>query len=635
MADYSSWKVADLKAELKRRGIPQTGLRLKQQFIDKLSEEDAKAQTTDAAVAPADSVPTEQVHEAAITQDIEASETQKESSAQKPVQPQQTSTPTQPAPVSENEAVTEPSKPHKSEAALSSHENSNTPTVSAAEETAHQNSSHLESAEHPATVTDHTTAPEIEQATREPATTPEVSSTLGHAAAETLAQHESPQPESDQPTAPHTEQTTPPELEQATKEPAASTEIAPSTILTSGENTGLSTPLPVEELLEDKRKRKRRSQSPLPTPEAIAQKKVRAEEESPRVILKDDLPIGADPKEVVQSKLPQENITHEDPPAPPKQDARFRGLFAAEAARPSPAQAASPTGDVEMTDAPAEPAIHPATRSLYIDGLMRPLQPNSLRYHLVRLASMPEQADNPDIIQLFWLDPIKTHCFVQFVDIAAASRVRNALHGIVWPNERNRKGLWVDFAPDEQISDWIQIEEAARDRAGPAPRWEVRYEANKDGAIASLVEAGSSSNARMNAARAQELGFARAPPSGPRAALTQSERRPSRTVAAAAAPARAAQGFKPLDELFQSTTTKPKLYYLRVPREVADKRLDQFDELIRKGPTRREGGDEMRRITFEQQDQFVDVGPEYGPGAQRRGRGGGPGGRRGGGGGWR
>ena len=43
-------------------------------------------------------------------------------------------------------------------------------------------------------------------------------------------------------------------------------------------------------------------------------------------------------------------------------------------------------------------------------------------------------------------------------------------------------------------------------------------------------------------------------------------------------------------------------------------------------------------ITFEEQDQFVDVGPEYGPGALRRGRGGGPGGRggrRGGDGRWR
>ncbi|OJJ65457.1 hypothetical protein ASPBRDRAFT_201799 [Aspergillus brasiliensis CBS 101740] len=42
MTDYWSWKVTDLKAELKRRHIPQTGLRVKQNFIDRLLEADGK-----------------------------------------------------------------------------------------------------------------------------------------------------------------------------------------------------------------------------------------------------------------------------------------------------------------------------------------------------------------------------------------------------------------------------------------------------------------------------------------------------------------------------------------------------------------------------------------------------------------
>ncbi|KAK2817667.1 hypothetical protein FQN49_007979, partial [Arthroderma sp. PD_2] len=40
MADYASLKVTDLKAELKKRGIPQTGLRIKQNFIDRLIQDD-------------------------------------------------------------------------------------------------------------------------------------------------------------------------------------------------------------------------------------------------------------------------------------------------------------------------------------------------------------------------------------------------------------------------------------------------------------------------------------------------------------------------------------------------------------------------------------------------------------------
>lgn len=279
-----------------------------------------------------------------------------------------------------------------------------------------------------------------------------------------------------------------------------------------------------------------------------------------------------------------------------------------------------------MEDATVEAAIHPATCSLYIDGLMRPLQPNGLRNHLISLASTPETTSAANLVTEFWLDPIKTHCFVQFTDIAAASRVRSSIHGKVWPNERNRKSLWADFIPDEKVQEWIRTEEASRNRPGPAARWEIQYQSKEDGTTAVLAEAGSMS--RPGPSKALEAGFNRTPPSGPRDSIAQPDRRPSN--APPAPPARPGQGFKPLDELFESTTTKPKLYYLRVPREVADKRLDQFDELIRKGQFPRRGGDEMRRISFEDEDRFVDGGPEYGPGA-RRGRGGGQGGGRGGG----
>jgi hypothetical protein len=40
MADYSKLKVVDLKAELKKRGLPQSGL--KQALVDRLSEADAR-----------------------------------------------------------------------------------------------------------------------------------------------------------------------------------------------------------------------------------------------------------------------------------------------------------------------------------------------------------------------------------------------------------------------------------------------------------------------------------------------------------------------------------------------------------------------------------------------------------------
>ncbi|CAI7619158.1 unnamed protein product [Penicillium viridicatum] len=404
---------------------------------------------------------------------------------------------------------------------------------------------------------------------------------------------------------------------------------------TSEVDTGLSTPLPVEEALEDTRKRKRRSQSPAPTLEEIANRKARAKKTTPRVLLKDD-EVSVSRDEGLSDLKPEDQKAAEDHTdkqpietktdshkTPTKQDARFRNLFPPAGAS---SQAASPPRDVTMQDADTTPALHAATSALYIDGLMRPLQPAALRKHLASLASTPETTDSDAIID-FYLDSIKTHCFVSFTSLAAASRVRSAVHGTVWPNERNRKNLRADFIPDEKINEWIETEEKSRDRAGPAARWEVRYETSDDGTTATLAEVGSAPAGR------RESGFNRTPPLGPRRDIEQFDRRPSNVPPAAPAlPSRPGQGFKPLDELFESTTTKPKLYYLPVPRPVADKRLDRFDELIQKGTFPRRGGDEMRRITFEDDDKFVDVGPErFGPGprsgAGPRGRG--RGGRRG------
>lgn len=572
MADYSSWKVADLKAELKKRGIPQTGLRLKQHFIDKLIEEDAKARS-----------------EGAAGPSSEAAEIDK--------QPEPTSdtAPRTHEPQPEQQQLEEPQQPE----APATHDEQPSQAVSTSDK-AYEGKAHEDRVEKERGVIDGESPEDAKLAQAAPSE--EVTKATAEPVEEALGDADEP----------------------AGEEIAKSTEKRElSALQTSETNTELSTPLPLEEAAEDTRKRKRRSQSPVPTPEAIANKKARAQEESPRVLLKDD-------KESVSLEGGAKDVTQEEkaPEAqkegPAKQDARFRDLFAPAETAPFGAE------DVTMEDADVEPALHPATASLYIDGLMRPLQPTALRNHIVSLASAPGAPLNTDAVLEFFLDSIKTHCFVSFSNVAAASRVRSALHGKTWPNERNRKKLRVDFVPDQHIQEWIHTEEASRDRAGPPVRWEVRYDSTDDGMIAILAEAGL--NSRSAPSRPQEPAFNRTPPTGPRGSVAQAERRPSQAPPAPSS--RPGQGFKPLDELFESTTAKPKLYYLPVPRRVADKRLDQFDDLLRKGPFPRRGGDEMRRITFEDDDYFVDVGPEYGARTlqrrQERGGRGGRGGRPGG-----
>ncbi|KAL4890095.1 hypothetical protein BDV59DRAFT_185247 [Aspergillus ambiguus] len=600
MADYSKWKVTELKAELKNRGIAQTGLRVKQQFIDRLVEDDSTGDTDatngepPAAQEPAQEtsqpapVAESQTQEQEPTQAQAGPPQQRDSSvSQEQHQPEQTlvaDQPTEPAPPSQPEPSAEEPPGEADTAQPTQSSDNQAPPVPQAQPDA--------------------SAPPVELAP--------------NAAAQQAAPADTESPEVTEPTAKN---------------------VAP--IPASDVNTELSTPLPPDEILEDQKKRKRRSQSPVPTAEALANKKIKAQEEGPKVVLPEDkngvkIDGNAPQDTSVQEKSEespapvaeklQEPGTFEESKAKKdhlsKQDVRFKELFSAN--EPEPPRLASPPRDVDM-EAEVEPAQHAATAALYVDGLMRPLQPAALRNHLVSLACPPGDSPNADMILDFYLDPIKTHCFVSFTNVSAASRVRAALHNTVWPNERNRKSLFVDFIPEGKLQEWVDTE-TSRKRGGPPPRFEVKYNRTDGGVEAVLQEIGS----RSAPGRGPEPSdFSRPPPLGPRADMAPKDRRPS-DQPAPERPPQPGQGFKPLDELFMSTTAKPKLYYLPVPRSVADRRLDRFDDLLRKGAFPRRGGDEPRRISFEDEDLFVDNGPEFGGRRRGGGRGGGRGRGRGG-----
>ncbi|KAL1982269.1 hypothetical protein VTN96DRAFT_1578 [Rasamsonia emersonii] len=608
MADYSKWKVTDLKAELKRRGIPQTGLKLKQNFIDKLLELDALAQT---GVVTGDGVPAQEGTDDQEGEDrIEAEEPspahQDESEAQ------------------QTNDVTE----SQQEEAVSAAEQ----LQSSLKESAPVKETAVDAEADEKAVNDRAVPQLDERVISEPPA--EESTHVGRDAAE--------------PDKPEVEETI--VVSQPSAEAAMSHEP----------------PTSVSEVADDLRKRKRRSPSPPPSSETI--KRAKSDNENPRVILKEDvgaenLPqrsadvddhqtvvqdnIRADPAEAVAESDLQRSKTDIDdqdmdrearrsslsqaegnkgaaPPAT-RQDPRFKELFSPIEERKRPVSPGRTAGIGEDEDRQVEPALHPATSAIYIRNFMRPLQPATLKNYLISLASPAGASPNPDIILEFFLDSIKTHGFVRFTSVSAASRVRSALHGTVWPNERDRKPLWIDFVPEDKLREWISIEQESESRGRGGPRWEVVYEKTENGVEAVLRESRTVTTASAPS-RGRDGGQTapRAPP-GPRGSIDMDHRRGSQ--ASGAPRTRGGEGFKALDDRFLSTKTKPKLYYLPVPRDVAERRLDQFATLARKGPRRR-GGDEMRRITFEDGDAFVDNGPEYGGPPAR-------GGRRRGGGSWR
>lgn len=292
-------------------------------------------------------------------------------------------------------------------------------------------------------------------------------------------------------------------------------------------------------------------------------------------------------------------------------DTRFKNLFTGSSKREASPAWQAPYSDQE--DRAVSPALHPATSALYIRDCMRPLHPGNLKTHLIALATPSDATPDAQVVTEFFLDPIRTHCLVGFVNTSAASRVRSSLHNRVWPDERTRRPLWVDFVPEEKLKKWIEVELGASSvRGQAAKRWEVVYENEEDGIKAYLQEAGSnaigSRPVQRHSSAAEGGQGVQGAPSGPR--TREVVPRPSRSGGTSKPDH--GKGFQALDDLFKFTEAKPKLYYLPAGKNTADKRLDKLD--AGRGGGR---GDEMRRYTFED-SSIVDRGPEFGS----RGRGG-------------
>lgn len=291
--------------------------------------------------------------------------------------------------------------------------------------------------------------------------------------------------------------------------------------------------------------------------------------------------------------------------------------------------------DVEAEQTTAR-AIHPATRALYIRDLVRPLQPQQLRDHLVTVAAPPHSDPDESAVESFHLDTIRTHAFVVLTSMSAAARVRSALHDRVWPDEPARKPLWVDFVPEEKVQAWIETEQSSGTGRHDTKRWEVVYEDSGDGTVASLQEvapaSGTGFSNRDSSLSGQGQGMPNAP-LGPRASrptsANMSPRAPSAPIETSTKPIPANASFDVLDQRFNSTTAKPKLYYLPVAKDLVEKRMSELDVQTSANWDRSRGPaetDQLRRYTFEDGDRLVDGGPDIGNFGRRappRGRGGG------------
>ena len=311
------------------------------------------------------------------------------------------------------------------------------------------------------------------------------------------------------------------------------------------------------------------------------------------------------------------------------------------------------TSDVDNN---GPPSTHPPTSALYIRNLLRPLQVPPFCEHLLDLATPANQSPDASLIDEIHLDTFKSHAFVLFSSPAAAIRARTGLHDRIWPEETQRKALWVDFVPPTQARAWI----AEELEAGKSKRFEVVYSTDSTtGETTASLEEASQQQSNSNTAPAPSGAAAASSLPGPGMPNAPTGPRGDRSQAPASAPTAPQQSQsqshaprKPLHSTaslshFPSTTAKPKIFFKPVSPELVEKRLEELDRETSRdwnGGRQKPFGsalDQLRRYTFEDGDVVVDGGVDFGGFGRDRGAGGGAGHggghgrRRGGGGGGR
>jgi uncharacterized membrane protein YgcG len=302
----------------------------------------------------------------------------------------------------------------------------------------------------------------------------------------------------------------------------------------------------------------------------------------------------------------------------------------------------------DTADTTGPPSTHPPTSALYIRNLLRPLQIPPFREHLLDLATPASQDPDASLIDEIHLDTFKSHAFVLFTSTAAAVRARAGLHDRIWPEETQRKALWVDFVPTEQARAWITTEL----EAGKSKRFEVVYSTSSTTgeATASLEEASQQNNNHNNNNNNNNSATPGATPALPGPGMPNAPTGPRGDRPQVSGPAPQTQQFqsqpqsqsqshaprKPLHstaslEHFPSTTARPKIFYQPVSATLVEKRLEELDRETSRdwdGGRQKPFGsalDQLRRYTFEDGDVVVDGGVDFGGFGRDKGAGGGAG----------
>ncbi|XP_044469321.1 formin-like protein 5 [Mangifera indica] len=156
-------------------------------------------------------------------------------------------------------------------------------------------------------------------------------------------------------------------------------------------------------------------------------------------------------------KLPEQQSSNLTPTSTP------RDSFQSSALKRNLSRSNSALSEDTLKERVVPPSPKPPTNSLRIDHFVRPFT----------LKAVHELLSKTGAFTSFWMDHIKTHCYVTYSSVDEAMETRNALYNIQWPPNNGGRPLVAEFVDPQEVKMRAeappQLPSASTPTAPPAP----------------------------------------------------------------------------------------------------------------------------------------------------------------------
>lgn len=202
------------------------------------------------------------------------------------------------------------------------------------------------------------------------------------------------------------------------------------------------------------------------------------------------------------------------------------------------------------------PSQKPATTSLRIDRFVRPFT----------LRAVQELLGKTGSVCSFWMDHIKTHCYVTFSSVEEATATRDAVYNLQWP-ANNGNHLLAEFVDPQEVK--LKLEPPPPAAAAAAA---LTAPAVPSPATTPRGPPSQQAQANQNVPRQATTPREQLPPPPPLMKPPTSDPGSARDKLPPT-PKKPEPPVVTLDDLFRKTQSSPRIYYLPLSEEEVSAKL--------------------------------------------------------------